>query len=146
MPAYTVSLIDKLLLEDGRSPDDCRVAVLGIAFKSNTGDCRFTPTKPAIAALAERGYEVVVHDPWVTEEDARLVTPIPLTGSIEAAIDGADCVAFFTGHEEFQKFPLQRIADLTRPGTLIFDGRIFFSREKIREIESLGMRYKGVGR
>ncbi len=146
MPAYTVSLIDEALLGNGRAAKDCRVAVLGLAFKSNTGDCRFTPAKPAIAALADRGYQVAVHDPWVSRDDARTVTPITLTDDIEAAVLDADCVAFLAGHQEFHDFPVSRLAELAKPRALVFDGRIYFSREKIREIRSLGLRYKGVGR
>ena len=146
MPAYTVSLIDEALLQDGRAAKHCRVAVLGLAFKSNTSDCRFTPAKPAIEALVDHGYQVVVHDPWVSRDDARTVTPITLTHDIEVAVSDADCVAFLAGHQEFHDFPVSRLAELAKPRALVFDGRIYFSREKIQEIRSLGLRYKGVGR
>jgi len=146
MPDYAVDLINELLLSNGRVAANCRVAVLGLAFKSNTGDCRFTPTKPAIAAMAETGYSVVLHDPLVSAADAAMVSDLPLEPDLETAITGADCIAFFTGHDAFRRLPMARIAELANPGALIFDGRIQYGRDQIEEIKLLGLRYKGIGR
>jgi len=146
MPGYTVSLIDDFLLGNGARPVDCRVAVLGLAFKDHTGDCRHTPTRPVIAALAARGYQVAVHDPWVSDTDARDVSGLEPEPDIAAAVRGADCVTFLTGHREFREFPLERLAELAKPGALILDGRIFFDRRTIGRIEALGLHYKGIGR
>lgn len=146
MPSYTVSLIDDFLLGTGARPEDCRVAVLGLAFKDHTGDCRHTPTRPFIAALAARGYQVAVHDPWVSDADARDVSGLEPEPDIAAAVKDADCVTFLTGHREFKEFPLERLAELAKPGALIVDGRIFFDRDTIRHIEALGLHYKGIGR
>ena len=107
---------------------------------------RFTPTKPAIAALAETGYSVVLHDPLVSAADAAMVSDLPLEPDLETAITGADCIAFFTGHDAFRRLPMARIAELANPGALIFDGRIQYGRDQIEEIELLGLRYKGIGR
>lgn len=146
MPGYSVSLIESGLAGKGLPAGEGRVAVLGIAFKNNTGDCRFTPTKPAIAALADRGYDLKIHDPCVTDRDAKTVTDIPLTEDLEETVRDADCVAFFTGHQPFREFPIKRLAELAKPGALVFDGRMFFSREQIAEIRACGLHYKGVGR
>ena len=44
MPAYTYGLLEQLLADQGKTVENSRIAVLGIAFKNNTGDCRLTPT------------------------------------------------------------------------------------------------------
>src|ERR1700749_3408013 len=51
MPAYTYGLLTQLLAEQGKAIESSRIAVLGIAFKNNTGDCRLTPTKQVVALL-----------------------------------------------------------------------------------------------
>jgi len=146
MPEYSVSLIDGILREKGGTPADRCIAVLGIAFKNNTGDCRFTPTKPVIDILIEHGYKLKICDPWILKHDAESVTDLDILTDIEMAIKDVDCVAFLTGHDEFRRFPVRRIAELVKPGALVFDGRMFFSRDIIQEIESYGLKYKGVGR
>ena len=49
MPAYTYGLLTQLLADQGKAIETSRIAVLGIAFKNNTGDCRLTPTKYVVA-------------------------------------------------------------------------------------------------
>ncbi|MBL8022452.1 MAG: nucleotide sugar dehydrogenase [Leptospirales bacterium] len=144
LPEFSVSLIDRVLLSNGKKASDCKVGVLGIAFKTNTGDVRFTPVKPVIDALQKRGYNLTICDPWVSADGAKTVTELPMK-SIEEAITGMDCVAFLTGHKEFQELSMARIAELS-PGALVFDGRMFFSREKIAQMKALNLKYKGVGR
>lgn len=146
MPEYSVSEIDAVLTADGSERKDKKVAVMGIAFKNNTGDCRFTPTRPAIEKLIELGYQVEICDPWTQEHDEQMVTEREVSKDIEGTMRGADCVAFLAGHDDFRKIPISRIAELAAPGALIFDGRMFFSREQIAEMHRCGLRYKGVGR
>lgn len=146
MPHYTFGLIENELKKQRKKLEESKVAVLGIAFKSNTGDCRFTPTTHTIRHLEESGCELAVCDPWVNEREARKVTSEPLIPTIEEAIEDADVVAFLTGHKEFKEFPLQKIARLAKPHAIVIDGRIFYSKDQIRRIKSLGMVYKGVGR
>ncbi len=146
MPEYSVAKMDGILRGDGKKREDTKIAVMGIAFKNNTGDCRFTPTRPAIEKLMELGYQVELCDPWTQEHDNRMTTDRPVSKDVEGTMRGADCVAFLAGHDDFRRLPIQRIAELAKPGALIFDGRMFFSREEIAEMRRCGLRYAGVGR
>lgn len=143
MALYAADLIDSTM---GGSEGGKRIAVLGVAFKTDTGDCRFTPTIPVIESLRERGYEVVAHDPCVEADQAASDLPFELEHDLETAIRDADCIAYFTGHRQFKEIPVEWLARIARPGALVFDGRMYFSRERIAEIENHGLRYKGVGR
>lgn len=146
MPHYSAELIDEFLRSRNTNGRQKKVAVLGIAFKSDTGDCRYSPTAPVIAELRKRGHLLEICDPWVRDGDSALVTDLPVGADIEATIRGADCVAFLSGHSQFQSIPIIRIAELARPGALVFDGRMFFNRQKIDEMQRYGLSYKGVGR
>jgi UDP-N-acetyl-D-mannosaminuronic acid dehydrogenase len=146
MPAYSASLIDLILSSRGGERQNKKIAVLGIAFKNNTGDCRFTPTKPVIDELLRLGYVLDICDPWTTEHDAKLVTDLPVSKNIEKALEGADCAAFLAGHKEYHDLTVEKIAKLVKPGALIFDGRMFFDKNKIREMTEAKLLYKGVGR
>jgi UDP-N-acetyl-D-mannosaminuronic acid dehydrogenase len=146
MPAYSASLIDSILSSQGGERRNKKIAVLGIAFKNNTGDCRFTPTKPVIDELLRLGYVLDICDPWTTEHDAKLVTDLPVSKDINKVLEGADCAAFLAGHKEFHDLTIEKIAELVKPGALIFDGRMFFDKSAIRKIVQSKLRYKGVGR
>lgn len=146
MPIYTFNLIKSTLEQQGKEIKNCKVAVLGISFKSNTGDCRFTPTRYTIELLEKSGCKLFVYDPLVNESDAKTVTRISLSKSIEEAVKNADCIALFTGHQEFKNFPLEKLKKLSNEKCSLIDGRNIFSREEIKKIKSLGFIYRGIGR
>jgi UDP-N-acetyl-D-mannosaminuronic acid dehydrogenase len=146
MPGYAAALIDSILSSRGGERKNKKIAVLGIAFKNNTGDCRFTPVKPVLEELSRLGYTLAVCDPWVGVHDAKLVTESAVSKDIEKTLEGADCAAFLAGHDDFHKLAVERIAELVKPGALVFDGRMFFSKEKIKKMRGLNLSYKGVGR
>src|SRR5271154_3734292 len=143
MPAYTYGLLTQLLAEQGKAIETSRIAVLGIAFKNNTGDCRLTPTKYVVELLEESGCELSIHDPWVGAEDALTVTKIPLTPDIESAVKDADALVVLAGHREFHQIPLPRLADLTAARCVFLDGRNSFDPAAVR---AAGFVYKGIGR
>jgi len=143
MAEYSARSIESALEASGGGK---RIAVLGVAFKTDTGDCRFTPTVPVIKTLMADGYELVVHDPFVEGHEDDCDLPLQLEHDLEKTVAGADCVAYFTGHRQFKEIPMEWLASKVRPGALVFDGRMYFTTEQIDEIESLGLSYKGVGR
>jgi dTDP-alpha-D-glucose dehydrogenase len=145
MPGYTISLMGRGLESTGRTLRGAEVAVLGLAFKSNTGDCRETPVRPALEALEAAGARLRIHDPLVSERDAAEVTDRPLNPSLEETVRGADCVAFFTGHDAFRAIEPRWLARQA-PDAVIVDGRMYFDRKRAEEMRSLGLTFLGVGR
>ena len=146
MPVYTFNLIEDSIKQQNKDLKNSKVAILGIAFKNNTGDCRFTPTKYTIDLLEKSKCSLSIYDPLVNERDAKTVTNIILTKTIEEAVKSADCMAFFTGHSEFKNFSLRTLKALTSDKCSLIDGRNMFSKDEIKQIKELGFIYHGVGR
>ncbi|AQT79169.1 nucleotide sugar dehydrogenase [Mycolicibacterium litorale] len=143
MPGYTYGLLTQLLADQGKTIEDSKIAVLGIAFKNNTGDCRLTPTKYVVSLLEESGCQLCVHDPWVPEDEAHTVTSVPLSPDIESAVKDADALVVLAGHREFHQTPLVRLADLAADRCVFLDGRNSFDPAAAR---AAGFVYKGIGR
>lgn len=146
MPSYSFSIIEEELKGQGKSLKNCKVGVLGISFKNNTGDCRFTPTKPILEKLEASGCALKVFDPWVGHSDALTVTSVPLVDNFKEVVEGADCVAFLAGHDEFKRIEVEALMNLAKPGAVIFDGRNLFDRKKIETLKNAGFKYRGIGR
>ena len=53
MPGHVFAQVDGVLKAKGIAAKDAKVALLGFAFKSNSGDTRFTPVGPLVAALRD---------------------------------------------------------------------------------------------
>lgn len=146
MPSYFADRLETYFESKGVSIEDLKVAILGLSFKTNTGDCRFTPVKPFLDALrARKVSKIFVYDPWVLEEEATALGE-NLCKDMESALDGADCVAFCTGHDEFKRLTASYLNQRMSPNGLVLDGRIFFPQAFIDELKSLGLAYRGVGR
>lgn len=143
MADYSAASIDAVVGGAEKAP---RLAILGVAFKTDTGDVRYTPTVPVMRQLVARGYQLVAFDPFVDPEELEGDLTLEWVDSAEAAVAEADAVAFFTGHHQFAELTPSWLADRLPAGAVVFDGRRYFSRTEIAEIEDRGLRYKGVGR
>ncbi|HEV2374410.1 MAG TPA: nucleotide sugar dehydrogenase [Streptosporangiaceae bacterium] len=144
MPAYTARLIVEELGAAGKDPAGCVVAVLGLAFKNNTGDLRATPVADAVATLVAAGVDVRVYDPLADCAQAEALLGIRPAESLQDAVRGADCLAVFALHREFEKIDFAELP-VARP-CLIMDGRAYFAKEQIAAFRRLGFTYRGVGR
>ncbi|MGH3756309.1 nucleotide sugar dehydrogenase [Actinophytocola sp.] len=144
MPEYTARVAIDELVRLGKDPVSSKVAVIGLAFKNNSGDLRHTPTQAAVAALEKACAEVTVYDPRVDAEEADRLFGITPSASLDDAVKNADCLAILALHKEFHDidFAALPVAD----SCLVLDGRAYYSREKIAELYALGYHYRGVGR
>jgi UDP-N-acetyl-D-mannosaminuronic acid dehydrogenase len=145
MPAYAAGRLANAVDALGMERRSARVAVLGLAFKSNSGDMRSTPVLSFIAALRALGFaDIAVCDPLVDPRDA-VAAEVSLV-SWEVAATGAACVALLAGHKAFHAIGIDAIASRIRPGGVVFDGRYYFSRDEIETIKAMGLNYVGIGR
>ena len=146
MPTYCAEQILKWIDDSRSSRSDVKIGILGFSFKSNSGDLRFTPVLPLIHEMVRQGIEnIEIFDPMVDRIEAEKYN-VNLNESIENTISGADVVVFTVAHDSIASITIEKIHSLMSSSGLIFDGRRYFSRAEIYEIESKGLAYIGVGR
>jgi UDP-N-acetyl-D-mannosaminuronic acid dehydrogenase len=144
MPAYTARIILDDLASRDREPARATVAVLGLAFKNNTGDLRDTPVRGVIAALLSAGVQVRAYDPLVDSALAKEVLGIRPAATLDEAVRGADCLAVLAYHREFHGIDFASLP--VAPACLVFDGRAYFPKATIAALRERGFRYRGIGR
>lgn len=144
MPEYTAQLAIDKLADLGKDPADAKVAVLGLAFKNNTGDLRSTPAREAVAALAKVVAEVRIFDPLVDAAHAEEMFGIRPAVTLRAAVQHVDCIAVLALHQEFEDVDFATLP--VARSCLILDGRAYYSKEKIAALRRMGYEYRGVGR
>ncbi|MFD9966486.1 nucleotide sugar dehydrogenase [Amycolatopsis sp. NPDC058986] len=144
MPEYTAQVIVDELVRLGKEPATAKIAVLGLAFKNNTGDLRATPTQGVVETLAKAGAQVRLYDPLVDPAQVEQLYGTGLSPSLVEAVDGADCVAVLALHREFEGIDFASLP--VAAGCLVLDGRAYYSKEKIAELRALGYAYRGIGR
>lgn len=146
MPHYTAEMVLDDLRNRGREPEKSAVAVLGLAYKNNTGDLRETPTLPMVELLRRAGVVVTVHDPLADpDEIASKFDTTPCASAYDAAA-GVDCIAVLAWHQVMIELDFGELGRAANEECLLLDGRAYFNGDTIADLENCGFRYRGVGR
>jgi UDP-N-acetyl-D-glucosamine dehydrogenase len=95
MPYHCVEKIERALNDAGKAVKGSRVAILGVSYKAGIGDLRESPALKILRLLADRGADLVYHDPHVPELPHGMQS-LPL----DLALDGADLAVIVTAHPE----------------------------------------------
>jgi UDPglucose 6-dehydrogenase len=123
---------------------DRHIAILGLAFKSNTDDMRDAPSIDIIRWLVRAGAHARAYDP-VADETAREALPdvaVTYCADCYHAVQDCDAVVVVTDWREFRDLDLRRLRGAMRTPVLV-DGRNLFDPA---EMTRLGFRYCGIGR
>jgi len=67
MPVHVVNILEKTLLEQGKTLTGSKVVILGVAFLENSDDTRNSPSLTFYDELKNRGAEPLMHDHLVRE-------------------------------------------------------------------------------
>jgi len=119
-----------------------QLAVLGLAFKANTDDIRFSPAIDLIHALLAEGAKVRAYDPQAMEKAQALLPQVTMVPSACEAVKDAEASIIATEWDEFHRLDWARMRDtMTRP--LIVDARNLLSA---KEMKALGFEYYSIGR
>jgi UDPglucose 6-dehydrogenase len=118
------------------------IAILGLAFKPNTDDIRFSPALDAARRFLAEGASLRAYDPQAMEKTRKLLPQIWLAANAYDAVEHADAVVLATEWEEFRKLDWRRVSsEMARP--LIIDARNFLDPA---EMKALGFEYHSFGR
>jgi UDPglucose 6-dehydrogenase len=119
-----------------------RVALFGLAFKSNTDDMREASSLVLAARLQADGATVSAYDPVAEHEARKLMTGVEFAGSALDAATGADACILVTEWPEFAELDWMAVRE-RMAGGLVVDGRNFADREAVK---AAGLIYEGIGR
>lgn len=132
MPFHVVDLVKQYA--NGRK----QVTILGVAFKKDTDDTRYTPTTQIAIGLAESGFTVKCHDPYVHEYQ-----DLVIEHSVSEAVKDSQILLVLTDHSVYKEVDLASLPLDNRQKPLIIDTRGILDRT---EMDAKGFEYHGLGR
>ncbi|EKT3861840.1 UDP-glucose/GDP-mannose dehydrogenase family protein [Campylobacter jejuni] len=116
-----------------------KIAVLGLAFKDGTDDCRESPAVDIIFKL----FQICAYDPKAMDLAKQILgDKIDYANSMYEAIKDADVIAILTEWKEFSSLDLKKAYDLVRHKKIIDLRNLIDKNEAIK----LGFEYQGIGR
>jgi UDPglucose 6-dehydrogenase len=114
-----------------------RITVLGLAFKPDTDDVRYSPAFPVLRMLTEAGAEVTVHDPVVGPEVLHGIGDVAYVADLADAVKHADAIVIITRWDEYLRLP-ELIARLDPP-PLVVDGRRMLGKTSVPRYAGIGL-------
>ncbi|RTI86701.1 UDP-glucose dehydrogenase family protein [Campylobacter jejuni] len=127
-------------IKDIKNP---KIAVLGLAFKDGTDDCRESPAVDIIFKLLEQKVQICAYDPKAMDLAKQILGDrIDYANSMYEAIKNADVIAILTEWKEFSSLDLKKAYDLLNHKKIIDLRNLLDKNEAIK----LGFEYQGVGR
>ena len=119
-----------------------RVAVLGLAFKANTDDIRFSPALDVVKELIREGAEVHASDPEAISRAKALLPQVKYHEDPYEALRDAEAALVCTEWDVFRNLDWERAAKVMAR-KLVIDGRNLYEPAWMR---ALGFEYYSFGR
>ncbi|EDP6148669.1 UDP-glucose/GDP-mannose dehydrogenase family protein [Campylobacter jejuni] len=120
-----------------------KIAILGLAFKDGTDDCRESPAVDIVFKLLEQKVKICAYDPKAMDLAKQILgDKIDYANSMYEAIKDADVIAILTEWKEFSSLDLKKAYDLVRHKKIVDLRNLLDKNEAIK----LGFEYQGIGR
>jgi len=114
------------------------IALLGFAFKPDTGDTRDSPAIPLCERLLREKASVRIHDPQALEnarDDLKhLDGDVVFCDDAYEAADGAHAIALVTQWQEYHELEFSRILNSMQRPAFLFDGRNHLDHQRLYEL------------
>ena len=140
--ARKVEMAERILqaVEEIQKP---KIAVLGLAFKGGTDDCRESPAMEIVSVLLKHDVEITAYDPKAMETAKKLVGDrIGYSSDAYEAAKGADVLAILTEWVDFKSLDLAKMKTLLKTPKIVDLRNLLDGAEAAR----LGFDYRGIGR
>ena len=112
---------------------DKKVAFLGVSYRGDVGDTRFTPVEPLVEMVRETGAEIVLHDPFVSYWEEQKCN---VESDLNAVLDSTtDLIVVSAGHSQYKlESTIDKLMALNP--ALIYDTIGLFDKEQLLILQS----------
>jgi nucleotide sugar dehydrogenase len=142
MPRHVAKLASDGLRICGKSLKRAKVVVLGISYRPNVKEVRFSPSLDLISILKKRGARVSTFDPLFTTSELNTMGLVS-EPTLRRAVEKADSVILTIAHDEFKKLDtIELAAHMSKRGLIIDCTGILDPAS----VEKSGLVYRGPGR
>jgi UDP-N-acetyl-D-glucosamine dehydrogenase len=137
MPLHSVQRLRSTL---GGRLRGARIVVLGVSYRQDVGDTRYSPSETLVRAVEEEGARVLAHDPLLNEWpelSRKLPASLPDPGD-------ADAIVFAVPHREYRQMDVTGWLGASKP--IVLDTNNVLSPAQIAGLRQAGHRLHFVGR
>jgi UDP-N-acetyl-D-mannosaminuronate dehydrogenase/intein/homing endonuclease len=142
MPRHVAKLASDGLRVCGKSLKRAKVLVLGVSYRPNVKETRYSPSLDLISILKKRGAKVTAFDPLYNASEMESMG-LQSEPTLRKAIEKADCAILAVAHEELKNLDtIELAAHMSRQGLIVDCTGSLDSAS----VEKSGLVYRGTGR
>ncbi|NNL76048.1 MAG: nucleotide sugar dehydrogenase [Desulfobacterales bacterium] len=162
-----VQLARDALRNMGKIVAASKIAVLGVSYRQDVGDTRYSGSEIIVRKLTEMGAEVVTHDPYVKhwwELEKQDTYPAPnhslarffrnqeklaesrIIKDLDETLKGADAMVIAVGHQDYRSLDPDQIVGMAAKPLAVIDCFGLLDDDTIRRYFELDCEVKGLGR
>jgi len=138
MPLHTFDLIKKNI-----NKKHFKVAILGVSYREDVGDTRYSPTEVLYKKLKEKNIYIAVHDPyldsWEEVKDALFIKKLN-------QLKDFDCIVFAVRHKIYMDLTINDLLNNIASGSLVIDANNILNDKKIISLLKNNINVLGVGK
>ncbi len=125
-----VSMLYQLL---GGVVKNKHIAILGLSFKQDTDDIRFSPAINALERLLQDGAQVHAYDPASMQHMATLFPKVTYHQTAYDTLKDADAIMLLTPWDEFKGMDLTRVAGMVKQ-KIVVDARNIWNPQMLHDL------------
>lgn len=118
IPAFIAKKLVQMLLSNGKNPQQCKVAVLGVTFKENVADIRNSKVADLIRELMSFAIHVHINDPHASPNEVAKEYKFSLTDKLD---NDYDAVIVAVNHEAYEGFDKDYFKSIMSDNPILFD-------------------------
>ena len=126
MPAYVAKRLVQMLIQDGKSPQNCKVLIMGMTFKEDVSDIRNSKVADLIKEIAGYSITVDVIDPHASHEEVTHEYSVTMTSE---PTDNYDAVVVSVAHKEYKSLSMDYFKSIMNNNPILFDLKAVFPKE-----------------
>lgn len=144
-----------------------KVTVLGVSYRQDVGDTRYSGSEIMVRKLAEMGAEIRAHDPYVKHwwelekqdiypaaghswarffRNQENLTELRMSKNLTGALEGSDAVILAVRHKEYLSLVPDDVVKMAGKPIAVIDCFGILNDDEIRRYFELGCEVKGLGR
>ena len=112
---------------------DRKVAFLGVSYRGDVGDTRFSPVEPLVEMVRKTGAKIILHDPYLSFWEEQKCN---IENDLEAIVSFTpDLIVISAGHSQYKKDSTIKILSAMSPLS-IYDTIGLFSKDQLALLQS----------
>ena len=118
MPAYVAKRLIQMLIQNGKSPQDCKILMMGMTFKEDVSDIRNSKVADLIKEIQAYSVKVDIIDVHASHEEVAHEYGITMS---DKPADNYDAVVVSVAHKDYKSLDMDYFKSIMNNNPILFD-------------------------